>query len=161
MPYSANSCLSSKSASPWFCLPVPAFFSRAISACADGPWHPGRQHSHHACQPARRSLQSQCNQAAFFEQLITQVRALPGVESAGLVTKAPGQGWGGDSLADIVERPAARRTSSTCICALRIPDTLPPRKFHSCAAASSLPTSAWTRQRRGHIPQAAQQLFPR
>ena len=44
-------------------------------------------------------------QAIFFEQLITQVRALPGVDSAGLVSVAPGQGWGGDSLADIVERP--------------------------------------------------------
>lgn len=44
-------------------------------------------------------------QAAFFEQLITRVRAIPGVSSAGLVTKAPGQGWGGDSLADLVERP--------------------------------------------------------
>lgn len=44
-------------------------------------------------------------QAAFFEQLINRVRAVPGVQSAGLVTKAPGQGWGGDSLADIVERP--------------------------------------------------------
>jgi len=44
-------------------------------------------------------------QATFFEQLITQVRALPGVASAGLVSTAPGQGWGGDSLADVVERP--------------------------------------------------------
>jgi predicted permease len=44
-------------------------------------------------------------QATFFEQLITQVRALPGVDSAGLISAAPGQGWGGDSLADIVERP--------------------------------------------------------
>jgi putative ABC transport system permease protein len=44
-------------------------------------------------------------QATFFEQLITQVRALPGVVSAGLVSTAPGQGWGGDSLADVVERP--------------------------------------------------------
>jgi predicted permease len=44
-------------------------------------------------------------QAAFFEQLITQVRALPGVGSAGLITRAPGQGWGGDSLADVVEHP--------------------------------------------------------
>ena len=44
-------------------------------------------------------------QAAFFEQLITRVRATPGVQSAGLVTKAPGQGWGGDSLGDVVERP--------------------------------------------------------
>ncbi|MGZ3689712.1 MAG: FtsX-like permease family protein, partial [Bdellovibrionota bacterium] len=44
-------------------------------------------------------------QATFFEQLITQIRALPGVASAGLVSTAPGQGWGGDSLADVVERP--------------------------------------------------------
>jgi predicted permease len=53
--------------------------------------------------PARYS--ENIKQAAFFEQLITRVRALPGVTSAGLVTVAPGQGWGGDSLADIVERP--------------------------------------------------------
>ena len=44
-------------------------------------------------------------QAAFFEQLITRVRALPGVTSAGLVNKAPGQGWGGDFLTHVVEHP--------------------------------------------------------
>jgi predicted permease len=49
--------------------------------------------------------QDPAKQAIFFEQLITQVRALPGVDSAGLISTAPGQGWGGDSLADIVERP--------------------------------------------------------
>jgi putative ABC transport system permease protein len=58
---------------------------------------------HVSLPPARYSENTK--QAAFFEQLITQVRALPGVASAGLVTVAPGQGWGGDSLADIVERP--------------------------------------------------------
>lgn len=42
---------------------------------------------------------------AFFEQLIEEVRALPGVKSAGLVSAAPGQGWGGDELVSVVEHP--------------------------------------------------------
>jgi predicted permease len=44
-------------------------------------------------------------QVAFLEQLITSVRALPGVQAAGLISTAPGQGWGGDSLADVAEQP--------------------------------------------------------
>jgi putative ABC transport system permease protein len=42
---------------------------------------------------------------AFFEQLIARVRALPGVETAGLVSTAPGEGWNGDQLMGVVERP--------------------------------------------------------
>jgi len=43
--------------------------------------------------------------AVFFEQLIARVRALPGVQAAGLVTAAPGQGWWGDNLVAVVEHP--------------------------------------------------------
>lgn len=43
---------------------------------------------------------------AFFEDLIGRVRALPGVQSAGLVSRAPGEGWGGDTMMKVVEHPA-------------------------------------------------------
>jgi len=42
---------------------------------------------------------------AFFERLIEGVRALPGVQGAGLVSAAPGQGWNGDNLVSVVEHP--------------------------------------------------------
>jgi putative ABC transport system permease protein len=42
---------------------------------------------------------------AFFEQLIAEVRALPGVTGAGLVSAAPGEGWNGDNLFSIAEHP--------------------------------------------------------
>ncbi|HEY1986804.1 MAG TPA: ABC transporter permease [Terracidiphilus sp.] len=45
---------------------------------------------------------------AFFEDLIGRVRALPGVQSAGLVSKAPGEGWGGDHLMRVLEHPAEK-----------------------------------------------------
>ncbi len=44
-------------------------------------------------------------QAGFFERLIARVRALPGVESAALITSAPGQGWGGDQIISVTEHP--------------------------------------------------------
>jgi putative ABC transport system permease protein len=42
-------------------------------------------------------------QVAFFETLIGRLRALPGVQSAGLVSIAPGEGWGGDHMMYVVE----------------------------------------------------------
>jgi predicted permease len=42
---------------------------------------------------------------AFFERLITNVRHLPGVQKAGLVTRAPGAGYGGDNMITIAEHP--------------------------------------------------------
>jgi predicted permease len=42
---------------------------------------------------------------AFFERLIERVRSLPGVKAAGLVSAAPGQGWGDDRHVSVVEHP--------------------------------------------------------
>jgi len=44
-------------------------------------------------------------QVAFFEQLINQVRTIPGVQAAGLVSTAPGEGWNGDQLMSVTEHP--------------------------------------------------------
>jgi putative ABC transport system permease protein len=43
--------------------------------------------------------------AAFYEQLLPRLRALPGVKTAGIATALPGQGYGGDSRFTIPERP--------------------------------------------------------
>jgi predicted permease len=43
--------------------------------------------------------------AAFFEQLLPRLRALPGVKAAGVVTALPGQGYGGDSRFTLPEHP--------------------------------------------------------
>ncbi|HEY6445974.1 MAG TPA: ABC transporter permease [Acidobacteriaceae bacterium] len=42
---------------------------------------------------------------AFFERLLSRVRALPGVAGAGISSALPGEGWGGDVLVDIPEHP--------------------------------------------------------
>jgi predicted permease len=43
---------------------------------------------------------------AFHQSLLERVRRLPGVRAAGLVSTAPGAGWGGDDLFTIPERPS-------------------------------------------------------
>jgi predicted permease len=47
--------------------------------------------------------------ADFFEGLIERVRALPGVEAAGLVSKAPGEGYGSSRLVHVIEHPLVPR----------------------------------------------------
>jgi predicted permease len=42
---------------------------------------------------------------SFFEQLVGNVRSLPGVERAGIVSKVPGAGYGGDNMFTISEHP--------------------------------------------------------
>jgi putative ABC transport system permease protein len=42
---------------------------------------------------------------AFFERLLAKVRALPGVQAAGLTTALPGLGWAGDDNIAILEHP--------------------------------------------------------
>jgi putative ABC transport system permease protein len=49
--------------------------------------------------------------AAFMEELLRGVRAVPGVETAGLVSRAPGQGWGGDFLVSVREHPPGSNAS--------------------------------------------------
>ena len=44
-------------------------------------------------------------QVAFLERLIAGVRSLPGVQAAGLVSTAPGQGWGDGHIVSVVEHP--------------------------------------------------------
>jgi len=71
-------------------------------------------------------------QTAFFEQLINGVRTIPGVDSAGLVSSAPGRGWGGDRLLSVAEHPHCRRgRGSICRSAEPIPAIFPRFRFRS------------------------------
>jgi putative ABC transport system permease protein len=45
----------------------------------------------------------------FFQQLIERVRVIPGVQSAALISKAPGEGWGGDHGFVVAEHPPMDR----------------------------------------------------
>ncbi|KAA6459143.1 ABC transporter permease [Acidobacteria bacterium AB60] len=47
-------------------------------------------------------------QVSFFEKLVAQVREQPGVQAAGLVSVAPGEGWGADRAMRVVEHPRVR-----------------------------------------------------
>jgi putative ABC transport system permease protein len=41
----------------------------------------------------------------FFEQLLTRLRAVPGVSAAALISVVPGQGYGGDNILTVAEHP--------------------------------------------------------
>lgn len=58
----------------------------------------------HFSLPAAR-YKTPAQQVEFLERLIAQVRELPGVQAAGLVTVAPGEGWGADHTMRVVEHP--------------------------------------------------------
>ncbi len=49
---------------------------------------------------------------AFFDDLLTRVRALPGVDAAGLVRAVPGEGYFGDGTVTIAEHPPLPRGQS-------------------------------------------------
>ncbi len=56
---------------------------------------------------------TEAQDVAFFEELIAKVRALPGVEAAGLASQVPGEGWGGDQLMRVVEHPLVVKGQET------------------------------------------------
>jgi len=59
----------------------------------------------HVALPDERYGQAE-QRVNFFERLIAEVRQLPGVEKAGLVTRVPGGGYGGDNIFTIPEHPS-------------------------------------------------------
>jgi predicted permease len=66
----------------------------------------------HISLPEARYKQPE-QRVEFFETLIARIRALPGLQAAGLVSKAPAEGWGGDDLMSVVEHGPAVKGKST------------------------------------------------
>jgi predicted permease len=54
------------------------------------------------------------HRTAFFAQLVARVRALPGVEAAGMTTAVPGQGYTSDNCFDIREHPPLPKGELQC-----------------------------------------------
>lgn len=54
------------------------------------------------------------HRTAFNEELLARVRALPGVQSAGMTTAVPGQGYTSDNCFDIAGRPPLPRGEVQC-----------------------------------------------
>ncbi|HTX77746.1 MAG TPA: ADOP family duplicated permease, partial [Terracidiphilus sp.] len=99
---------------------------------------------------------------AFFEQLIARVRALPGVRSAGLVSTAPGEGWGGDDMMFVAEHLPVPPATATDVL-LRGADPGYFAAIHLPLLRGRIFTSA-ERLQRGHVvvisQQTARELFP-
>ena len=54
------------------------------------------------------------HRTAFVDQLLSQVRALPGVQAAGMTTAVPGQGYTSDNCFDIPGHPPLPRGAMNC-----------------------------------------------
>jgi putative ABC transport system permease protein len=101
-------------------------------------------------------------QVGFLETLIERVRAIPGIQAAGLVSRAPGEGYGGDRIFNVVEHPPVPRN--------QVPDLMVRGADPGYFAAIRLPLmrgrifTADERLERAHVAviteSAARLLFP-